>query len=407
MLSDDALLNLIQPIIDRQQNINTYVIRKIAERIKEIGEVKPSDVDKLISLRNAGADAQKIIKEIARLTALQVKDIQKLVEIVAKDAYVSAKPFYDFAKKSYIPYDKNILLKRRVQAMATQTSNTYKNLSKAQAFMLRDPKNPKNLVPTPLAKAYQTVVDEAVQAASGGTIDYGTAMRKTTKQLIDSGLRRVEYDPESGRRFTQRTDTAVRRNLMDGMRAVNQEMQNIVGEQFGANGVEISVHSNPAPDHAAMQGHQFTNKEFDKMQHNEPFHDIQGRTYEPFKRAVGMWNCRHFAISIIIGVMQPNYTDEQLQEILDKNEKGYTLPNGEHLTMYECTQRQRQMETQIRYAKDGQVAAREAGDEKLAKEYQAKVNRLTNDYYEFSKACGLSPKPTKMRVDGYRKISSK
>lgn len=407
MLSDDALLNLIQPIIDRQQNINTYVIRKIAERIREIGEVKPSDVHKLISLRNAGAHAQKIIKEIARLTALQVQDIQRLVELVAMDAYAEAKPFYDFTETPYIPYDKNTLLKRRVQAMATQTGNTYKNLSKAQAFMLRDPKNPKKLVPTPLAKAYQTVVDEAVQTASGGTVDYGTAMRKTVKQLIDSGLRRVEYDPESGKKFTQRLDTAVRRNLMDGMRAVNQEMQNIVGEQFGANGVEISVHSNPAPDHAEMQGHQYTNKEFDKMQNNEPFHDVQGRKYEPFKRAVGTLNCRHFAISIVIGVMHPNYSDKELQEILDRNEKGYTFPNGKHLTMYECTQYQRQLETKIRYAKDGQITAREVGDMELVKEYQNKVSKLTAEYREFSKACGLSVKPQKMTVSGYRRVSTK
>jgi hypothetical protein len=405
MLSDEALNRLVQPIIDRQQNINTYVIRQIALRIKEVGEVLPSDVQKLISLRNAGGDAQKIMNEIARLTQMQVVEIQKLVETVAKDAYVSAKPFYDFTKKPYIPYDKNTLLKRRVQAMAVQTSNSYKNLTKAQAFMIRDPKNPKKLIPTSIAKTYQSIMDEAVQAASGGTVSYNTAMRKTIKQLADSGLRRVEYETESGRQFTQRTDTAVRRNLLDGMRAVNQEMQNIVGEQFGSSGVEITVHMNPAPDHAEMQGHQFTNKEFDKMQHGEDFKDIQGRTYQGFDRAVGTLNCRHFAISIMVGITKPNYTDEQLKEILKKNEEGYTLPNGKHLTMYECTQRQRQLETQIRYAKDGQITAKEAGNMELAREYQRKIDRLTSDYKQFSKACGLSEKKTKMSVPGYRKIS--
>lgn len=407
MLSDDALNKLIQPIIDRQQNINTYVVKKIAERIKEIGEVLPSDVQKLISLRNAGADAQKLIQEIAELTQMQVIAIQDLVKKVAKDAYISAKPFYDFSKTPYIPYDKNTLLKRRVKAMAALTSNTYKNLSKAQAFMLRDPKNPKKLVPTPIAKAYQSIMDEAVQAASGGTVDYNTAMRSSIQQLADSGIRRVEYNPESGRTFTQRLDTAVRRNLMDGIRAVNQEMQNIVGEEFGASGVEISVHMNPAPDHAEMQGHQFTNKEFDKMQNGENFHDVQGRQYKGFERAVGTLNCRHFAISIMIGYAKQNYSDEELAGILKKNEEGYTFPNGKHLTMYECTQRQRQLETQIRYAKDGQIAARAAGNEDLAKEYQKKVNRLTSDYREFSKACGLSMKTQKMQVKGYQKISIK
>ena len=406
MLSDDALNRLIEPIINRQQRINTWLIKKIAQRIKEVGEVLPSDVQTLINMRNTGADAKKILAELARLTALQIADIQSLVRIVAKDAYKNAKPFYDFRKKTYIPYDENTILKRRVEAMARQTANSYQNIAKAQAFMVRDPKNPKNFIPTDVAKTYQRITDEAVQAVSGG-VDYRTAMHNTLKQLSENGIRYVVYNTESGRTYAQRLDTAVRRNLQDGMRAVNQQMQNIVGEEFGADGVEISVHMNPAPDHAEMQGHQFSKAEFEKMQNAENFKDAQGREYQGFERAVGTLNCRHFAISIVIGVEGQTYTDKQLEEILKKNQEGYTFPNGKHLTMYECTQRQRMLETKIRQAKDGQIAAQSAGDTELAKEYQTKVNRYTAEYSAFSKACGLSMKLGKIQVNGYKKISVK
>lgn len=406
MLSDDALNRLIEPIINRQQRINTWLIKKIAQRIKEVGDVLPSDVQTLINMRNTGADAKKILAELARLTALQIADIQSLVRIVAKDAYKNAKPFYDFKKKTYIPYDENTILKRRVEAMARQTANSYQNIAKAQAFMVRDPKNPKNFIPTDVAKTYQRITDEAVQAVSGG-VDYRTAMHNTLKQLSENGIRHVVYNTESGRTYAQRLDTAVRRNLQDGMRAVNQQMQNIVGEEFGADGVEISVHMNPAPDHAEMQGHQFSKAEFEKMQNAENFKDVQGREYQGFERAVGTLNCRHFAISIVIGVEGQTYTDKQLEEILKKNQEGYTFPNGKHLTMYECTQRQRMLETKIRQAKDGQIAAQSAGDTELAKEYQAKVNRYTAEYSAFSKACGLSMKLGKIQVNGYKKISVK
>ena len=406
MLSDDALNRLIEPIINRQQRINTWLIRKIAQRIKEVGEVLPSDVQTLINMRNTGADAKKIMTELARLTALQVADIQSLVRIVAKDAYKSAKPFYDFRKKTYIPYDENTILKRRVEAMARQTANSYHNIAKAQAFMVRDPKNPKNFIPTDIAKTYQRITDEAVQAMSGG-VDYRTAMHNTLKQLSENGIRYAVYNTEKGRFYAQRLDTAVRRNLQDGMRAVNQQMQNIVGEEFGADGVEISVHMNPAPDHAEMQGHQFSKAEFEKMQNAENFKDVQDREYQGFERAVGTLNCRHFAISIVVGVEGQTYTDKQLAEILKKNQEGYTFPNGKHLTMYECTQRQRMLETKIRQAKDGQIAAQSAGDVELAKEYQAKVNRYTAEYSAFSRACGLSMKLGKIQVSGYKKISVK
>lgn len=404
MLSDDALNKLIQPIIDRQENINTWAIKQIAGHIKTIGNMTPSDVNMLITLRNAGADAKKLVKELAKMAEIQIAEIQRLVKTVAKDAYISAKPFYDFTKTAYIPFDDNVILQRRIKAMARQTADTYKNLSKAQAFMLRDPKNPKKLVPTPIAKAYQSIVDEAVQAASGGTVDYNTAMRNTLQQLVDSGIQSVQYHTETKKHFTQRLDTAVRRNLLDGIRAVNQKMQDIVGEEFGADGVEISVHMNPAPDHAEMQGHQYTKAEFDKMQSGESFKDIQGREYKGFERAVGTLNCRHFAISIKIGYAKPNYSDDELKEILEKNEKGYTFPNGRHLTMYQCTQYQRQLETKIRRAKDGQIAAKTAGDTELAMKYQAKVDKYTKEYRAFSKASGLSVKLMKINVEGYQKI---
>lgn len=404
MLNEKAIDELIQIVVDRQENINAWVIKKIAERIKKIGTVKPSDVRQLIQLRNTGADTREIVNELSKLTALQVKEIKQILKFVAMDAYLDAKPFYDFRHKSFIPYEKNTILQRRMEAIARQTANTYMNMSKAQAFMLRDLQNPKKLIPTPLSQTYQSVVDEAIQVTQSGVVDYGTAMRRTLKQLVDSGLRTVTYHPESGRTYTQRMDTALRRNLLDGVRQVNQEMQNIVGEQFGADGVEISVHVYPADDHAAMQGHQYTKEEFAKMQEGMNFKDIQGRNYKGFERAVGTLNCRHFAISIVIGYAKQNYTDEQLSEILRKNKEGYTTANGKHLTMYDCTQEQRRLETLVRKAKDGQIAARAAGDEKLAMEYQAKVNKYTKQYKTFSKACGLGEKPSKMTVSGYRKI---
>lgn len=407
MLSTDTLNKLMKPIIERQENINTYVITKIANRINDIGKVLSSDVYQLTRLRDIGTDVQLINEELAILTGLQIKEIRQLIRNVAEAVYIDAKPFYDYRHKSFIPYDKNRYMQREVEAIARQTSNTYMNLSKSQAFMLRDRKNPTKLVPTPLSRAYQDIVDEAIQAAQTGTIDYHTAMRRTVSQLGESGFRRVQYNSETGKVYTQRMDTAVRRNLMDGIRQVNQQVWLITGEEFESDGVEVSAHPYPAPDHAEMQGHQYTNEQFNNMQSALPFKDIQNREYEAFERHVGTLNCYHIARPIIIGIFKQTYSDQQLQNMLNENEKGYTLPNGKHLTMYECTQRQRQLETRIRYAKDGQIAARASGDDVLAQKYQAKINKYTKEYNAFSQACGISKKPERARVSGYHKIKVK
>lgn len=407
MLSENAIENLVQPIVERQQRINEYVIKTICDRIKEIGSLNSSDIHKLQQIFKMGADVQKINAEIARQTGLQVNDIKRIIRTVAIDNYVEARPFYDYRMKSYIPFSKNIILQRRVQAMANKTANDYINLSKSQGFMIRDLKNPQRLIPTTISQTYQSIIDEAVQASQSGVIDYNTAMRRSVKQLADSGLRYITYNTPSGRIYTQRMDSAVRRNILDGIRDINQEMQRLVGEEFGADGVEISVHENPATDHAEMQGHIYSNVEFQKMQSGQTFKDIQGRKYHSFERAVGTLNCRHFAISVVIETAKQTYSDKELKQILDRNEKGYTLPNGKHLTMYECTQYQRSMETKIRAAKDGQIAARASGDDFLAKQYQAKVNKWQKEYRAFSNACGLTVKRDRTSVSGYQKISVK
>lgn len=38
MLSEDTINNLVQPLITRQENINVYILQKIAERINENGQ---------------------------------------------------------------------------------------------------------------------------------------------------------------------------------------------------------------------------------------------------------------------------------------------------------------------------------------------------------------------------------
>ena len=400
MLSDNALDNLIQPLITRQTYINDYIVQLIAQRVKDIGELPPSDMYKIDNLIRSGADLRKIEKEIARITGLQLKQIQKVVESCALDSYMSVQDFYAFRNMPFIPFGDNTELQRIVQAIATQTRNTYVNLAQAQAFMLRDPRG--RLIPTSVSKTYYTVLDRAIQATQQGTIDYHTAIRDTLVQLNNSGLSYVQYDTPSGRIYRQRLDTAVRRNILDGVRQINQAVQDEVGRQFNADGKEISVHANSAPDHEPIQGHQFTNEEYEKLQTQQAFQDTWGNKFSPIERPIGVWNCRHFTFSIIIGVHDPTYTQDELKDMIRKNQKGYTDKKGRHYTMYQCTQMQRNYELSIRKAKEGYVMAEKAGDTQLMSTYKVKIADLFKQYTQFSHACGLKVKGEKTQVLGYK-----
>ena len=403
MLSEKDIEKLIQPILDRQGKINTYVINKIAERVKEIEHLSPSDIHKLERLMQSGVDVREINKEIARLTGLNERDIKKLIKDVAKDNYYDVKPYYDYRHQSYIPFEKNEPLQKVVAAVAKQTADTYINLSRARAFMIRDLKNPQKLIPTPLSKAYYSVLDEAIQASQSGVIDYGKAMRRTLLQLSESGIQTISYNPESGKKYSQSLEAATKRNLLDGIRQINQGVQDEVGKQYGADGKEITVHEMSAPDHEPIQGHQFTNEEYENLQNELPFQDVNGRSFAAIERAIGEYNCRHFTYSIIIGINKPNFTQEELDANIERNHKGYTDSTGKHRTLYECSQEQRKMERKIRQAKQNIVTGRASGNAELIAKGTADLNNWRKQYNSFSKACGLQKKPLNVKVQGFPK----
>lgn len=402
MLSDDAIENLVQPIIDRQESINAFVIELIAKRVREVGGFSPSDINRLKLLVQMGSDIRLINEELAKLTNLQVRDIKSLIKQVAIEDYIDAKPFYDYRHKSFIPYNDNKELQQLVSAIANQTADTYVNISNSSAtgFIIRDPQTPNVMRFQSIEGTYQSVIDEAVQAVRSKTVDFNTAVRRTIRQLADSGVRRISWD--SG--YTQRLDSAVRRNVLDGVHAVRQQVQDEIGRQIGANGKELSAHANSAVDHEPIQGHIFTNEEYDKLQNESSFKDVKGTVFGAIRRAIGMWNCGHWAKSIIIESYKPRYTDAQLKKFIDDNHAGYTTSTGRHFTMYECKQYQRQLETKIRYAKEHQIAFRASGDRKQAELYQSKINDLLTQYKMFSNACGLKPQMVRTRVPDYHRI---
>lgn len=400
MLSEHTIDHLVQPIVTRQENINTRIISSIARSVGEIGEISPSEINRMKLLVQYGADIRQMNAEIAKLSGLQVRDIKNVIRTTAIKTHLDAKPLYDYRHKSFIPYDRNTKLQQLVSIIGERTAGTYQNISNSRAtgFLIRDLQNPSRLKFQPINDTYQSVIDEAIQSVVTGGVDYRTAMRRTLRQLADSGVRRLSWD--SG--YTQRLDTAVRRNILDGIRAIQQGVEDALGEEIGATGKELSVHINCALDHEPFQGHQFTNEEWEKLQNSEDFQDVDGKTFAGVERVIGMWNCRHVARSIIVGVTEPLYTKDELQQFIDDNHNGYVLPNDKRITLYECTQIQRRMETNIRYAKDSYIVFHQSGDTMAANLATQKVARLTQEYYKFSRSCGLPVHKDRMAVSGYK-----
>ena len=106
----------------------------------------------------------------------------------------------------------------------------------------------------------------------------------------------------------------------------------------------------------------------------------------------------------MLGVSKPNYSQEELKQIIDDNNKGFEL-DGEHYTNYEGTQLQRKLETEIRKQKDIQIIAKASGNKELVAESQSKITQLTRKYKQLSDISGLPTKMERMRVSGYKRTS--
>lgn len=400
-IQDEKWVNsLPEEAVKVAEEINIEIAKVIAERIKTIGDLSPSDVKKLTnSLEFLGADFQKITKLIAKYSDKGQMAVVDTLQQVADANDDFAKTFYSAKGIAAHTWRNDQYLNTLVEAMTRQTAAEFTNLSQTLAYKIDDRY-------IPLRQMYSRAIDKAIYEVQSGTVDYQTAMRKTVKELatglrvknstlvVDEETGEVKLHWESG--YSRRLDSHVRQNLIDGVKQLQAQMLDYHGERFGSDGVELSAHAISAPDHLPVQGRQFSNEEFYKLQTGDSFEDVKGNKYKGFPRPIGQWNCRHVQFPIVIGISEPVHTEEQLKRFAENSKKKYDL-----------TQQQRAMETNLRSLKTRRIAASAAGDELEVKRLQRKINEQQTIYRRFSEKHGLLYDTKRASVEGYRRISVK
>lgn len=376
-----TLSQAIEKVMSNFEDINAYFISKIAEQIKKIGELRPTDVNRIILMTEWGADINDINRRLADATQTSIQQIMVVYQKVLDDTYSDPRFAKALQHTQLTPRDV-ARLNQYAQAQSRQTAEQIVNLSNTTAVQ----------------QQYRDAVDKAVLAVSSGLTDYQSATRDVIHNLGYNGMQ-VQY--ESG--YHRRLDTAIRQNIVDGTNQLAQQASDMMGEALGYDAYEISAHAMSAPDHEPVQGRVFLKAEFEKLQSGLAFTDIDGRQYEPIKRPIGEWNCKHFAMSFSTQYSKRKWTNEQLDDFAKQNEEGCDI-DGKHYTKYGASQLMRELETEIRREKDAAVAAQKAGDDTLRKQCQERINALTAKYHSVAKQAGLRPKPDRLRVEGFRAV---
>ena len=383
MLDGPELERAIAAIMKRLQGVNALYIRKIAAQIKRIGELTPSSVNRLVAMADMGADINEIREQLRLAVGASAKELRDIFQKALTETYNDPRfAAYLEDHPDAIQPEAEERITRYASAVYQQTAASMYNLSNTTAITL----------------GYRNAIDRAVLAASTGVGSYTEAMRDTIRELGRAGMQ-VTY--ASG--YKRRLDTAVRQNIVDGVRQINKQASMMIGEELGYDAVEISAHARSAPDHEPVQGRVFLKADFDNMQAGLPFRDVNGHLYQGFKRPISEWNCRHIPLSFSTKYSKPVYTDQQLRRMADENQKGCII-NGKHRTLYEASQMMRNIETEVRRQKDTAVAAQAAGDTALRKECQQKINALVRQYAAVAKASGNDEKRQRMTVEGFRMV---
>ena len=405
MITEKQIELIIERLIKRIEDANTYFLMKMGSSIKKIKQLTSTQAQQLVQILKYGGNYDDIIKEIAKYTNLNVKDIDEIFSSYAKKDQQFYKQFYKYRNIPFVEYAENEALKRQTKALANIVKNEMYNFTRNNVlgYSIKDLDGKVQFVG--LRETYNRVLDEALLNVGQGKETFDNAMSRILKDIGGSGLKTIEY--ESGR--SMRLDSAIRMHLKGRLRELHNENQKIIGEEFGFDGWEISVHENPAPDHQDAQGRQFSIAEYDRLNSGLDAKDYTGKVItldhdaKNGYRPISEMNCYHYAFSIVLGASKPEHSEEELNEIVERNNKGFEI-DGKHYSMYEGTQMQRNLERAIREQKDTQILAKASGNMELVGETQQKITQLTRKYRELSNVSGLPTKMERMKVSGYRRM---
>lgn len=401
MINESQIEFLTERLVERINKANIFFYKKIGSALRQIKELTPSQAHQLVQILKYGGNYEEIVRQIAKYTDLNIQDIDNIFNSYAKRDQLFYEKFYKYRNIPFVPFVENTALKMQTRALANIVKNEMYNYTRANLLGFTINGEFMNLKDT-----YNYLLDEALLNVSQGKETFDSSMRRILKDIGSSGLKTVDY--KSGRKV--RLDSTVRMHLKSELRELHNELQKIYGEEFGADGVEISVHENPADDHENVQGRQFSNEEFNKLQNGGVAIDYKGKAYSldhddnGSHRPISKLNCYHYIFSIVLGVSKPTYTDEELQKKIDDNNKGFEL-DGKHYSLYEGTQLQRQLERAIREQKDIQILAKSSDDMELVGTAQSNITKLTQKYKELSQVSGLPTKMKRLTVSGYRRVA--
>lgn len=354
--------------------ITEYLIKDIARRVAEAGELTSTAAYQIWKAEKLGKHLEEVKKEVARLTDKSLDEVQELFEQAGKFGYLD-----DIKRLSGgVAFADNGSIQQIIAAAVKLAREDLSNIVQTIGFIGSDGGYGE------LSQSYIRATDYAFTQTVTGATDYNTAIRRACNGLAERGIITIDY--ASGIRTA--LEAAIRRNMMGGLGLMVEEISQRNHDDLGADGWEISAHAASAPDHEPIQGRQYSDAEYEALNNS-------------LKRRIGTLNCGHNAFPIIIGVSEPQYSRADLEKFRSENEKGVSYEGRTFKTVYEATQYQRRIERSIRAQKRRVMIADNQPNEDRQTQARTRLKALRAEYKRFSKAVGLRTEEERLFVAGF------
>ena len=320
MLTEQDFIRIEKQANSIYNNLELQIIEEIATRIANFGYANTVVINDMKIAQEMGFLYQDIIRLVAEYNDTTVEEVNKI--------------FYEAGEKS-LKFDNKIYKEAGLQPLPLQQSESIKQVM--NAAIVRTAGNLQNLCMTTANTAqtqFYNAINMAYMEVSTGVKSYTQAIIDTISNISSQGV--VITYPSGVKRSLE---SAVRTNIVTAINQNCGKLQELRADEMGWDLMELTAHSGARPEHAHWQG-KIVSRSGQKGYLS--LRDIRYGEATGFKGI----NCRHDWYPYYKGSAR-TYTQKQLNKW--KNEK--VTYNGQKISMYEATQKQRYFERKIRQDK--------------------------------------------------------
>lgn len=357
MLSLEYLENkaYTNKIVQMYQKLNTELVKDIIRKLKETGDINTYTKAQIRQLQKRGGKEVflETLKTTNNLSAERKQELIDLFNEIGTDDVESYEELYNYRNVEMKLSASQIKI---INTAIKQTDKELKNFTRTIAFSSQQ-------------EFVNTIDNMYLQVATGG-IDFNTAFRKATNDLAEKG---IQLKMKDGR--NRSLESAVRQNVLTGIRESVQLINADIGKQLNCDGVQINISPNCRPDHQVINGQRFRTK---------------SKAWQNNKHLLEDYNCQHYATPIIYDIEDNIYTEREIEMA---NNRTITYKE-EEIPYYEATQKQRALEREVRNSK-------KAYESNPSKENKAKVLNAQKKVRDYCKETGLERQYDREYFAGY------